>query len=102
MDAEDLVVDDHAERQKIEHVGKVVPNVGVAVFSGAFCIEAVRLGHASRFMIPSYQMDAVGVSQFQTHKKRNRLNAEHASIDVIACLGLPVSICSWVSGLDGS
>lgn len=33
MNAEDLVIDDHTEGQKIEHIGKVVPNTRVAVFT---------------------------------------------------------------------
>ena len=33
MHAKDLVVDDDRERQEIEHVGEVVPDVGVAVLA---------------------------------------------------------------------
>ena len=64
MDAEYLVVDDHAEGQKVKHVGKVVPDVGVAVLARALGVEAVRLRHASRLVVSSDQSDAVGVSQF--------------------------------------
>lgn len=64
VDAKDLVVDDDAERQKVKHVGKVVPDAGVAVLAGTFRVEAVRLRHAARLVVPADQMDSVGVSQF--------------------------------------
>jgi hypothetical protein len=47
VDAEDLVVDDHAECQKVKHIGEVMPDVGVAVLARAFRVKAVRLRHAS-------------------------------------------------------
>ena len=62
MDAEYLVVDDDAEGEIVEHIGKVVPYIGVAVFAGALGVEAVGLRHAAGLVISSYQMDAAGVS----------------------------------------
>lgn len=47
VDAKDLVVDDYTESQEVEHVGEIMPDVGVAVFSGALCVKAVGLGDAS-------------------------------------------------------
>ena len=53
MDAEYLIVDDHAEREKIEHVCKVVPDIGIAVLTCAFRVKAVGLSNTSRFVIAS-------------------------------------------------
>ncbi len=47
MHAEDLVVDDHTQGQKIEHVGKVVPDIGVSIFPCTLSIKTVGLGNAS-------------------------------------------------------
>ena len=47
MYTKDLVVDDHAQCEKIEHVRKIMPNIGVAVFSCALSVKAVRLRDAS-------------------------------------------------------
>ena len=33
MDAENLVVDDNTQREKVEHVCKVVPHIGIPIFS---------------------------------------------------------------------
>lgn len=41
MHAKNLVVDDYTQRQEVEHVREMVPHVGIAVFSGALCVEAV-------------------------------------------------------------
>ena len=62
MHAEDLVVDHDAQGEEVEHVGKIVPDVGIAVFSGTLGVEPVRLGHAAGFMVSTDEMDALGVS----------------------------------------
>jgi hypothetical protein len=41
MHAEYLVVDDHAQREEVKHVGEVVPDIGIAILAGAFRIEAI-------------------------------------------------------------
>ena len=51
MHAEDLVVDDNAEREEVEHVGEIVPDIGVAVLARAFGVETIGLGHAARFVV---------------------------------------------------
>lgn len=33
MDAEDLVIDDHAQGKEIEHVGKIVPDISIAILA---------------------------------------------------------------------
>lgn len=86
MHAEDLVVDHNAESEEVKHVGEIVPDVGVAIFARAFGVEAIGLGDATRFVVVADEVDAVGVSEFQTYKKGNRFNTEEASIDVIACI----------------
>jgi len=60
--AEDLVVDHDAQGEEVEHVGEVVPDIGVAVFSCTLSIEPVRLGNAAGFMVPTDKMDTLGVS----------------------------------------
>ena len=49
--AEDLVVDDDGQGEEVEHVGEVVPDVGVAVFAVAFGVEAVGLRYASGLVV---------------------------------------------------
>lgn len=67
MDAKNVIVDDDAQGQEVEHVGKVMPDVGVAVFSRALCVKAVGLCDATGFVVPSNQVNAIGVSKFQAN-----------------------------------
>ena len=62
MYAKDLVVDYNAQGEEIEHVGEVVPNVRIAVFSSAFCVKAVGLSNSARLVIASNEVHALGVS----------------------------------------
>lgn len=57
VDAKDLVVDDDAEGQVVKHVSEVVPDVCVAVLAAAFCVEAVGLGDAARFVVAADEVD---------------------------------------------
>ena len=41
MESENLIIDDGRQRQKVEQIGVVAPDVGVAIFSEAFVIETV-------------------------------------------------------------
>lgn len=60
--AEYLVVDHNAQCEEIEHVGEIVPDVGVAVFPSTLGIEPIRLGHAAGLMISADKVHALGVS----------------------------------------
>jgi hypothetical protein len=62
MDAEDLIVDNDAQRQEIKHVSEIMPNVRVTVFAGAFGIEAIGLCYPPRLMVPADQVYSVRVS----------------------------------------
>ena len=83
MDTEYLVVDDDAKCEEVEHVRKVMPHIGVAIFPRAFGVEAVRLRHASGFVVTADQMHAIRVSKLQADKKRDGFNAEHPAIHII-------------------
>ena len=41
MKAENLILDDSSERQVIEELGELLPNVCVAILSQTFIIEAI-------------------------------------------------------------
>lgn len=87
VDTEDLVVDDDGEGEEVEHVGEVVPHVGVTVLAGAFRIEAVRLGYAAGLVVPADEVDAVRVAQLQADEQRYGLDREEAAVDIVACRG---------------
>lgn len=47
VETEDLVLDQGGQGQEVEKVGKVFPNVCIAIFPEAFIIETVDLGDLS-------------------------------------------------------
>ena len=94
VDTKDLVIYDNTQRQEVEHIGKVMPDVGIPIFSRTLGIEAVRLCYTSRFVVASDQVDSVGVSELQADKERDRLDAEQAAVDIVACIGISRGV--WV------
>lgn len=83
MDAEDLVINDDAQCQEVEHVCEVVPDIGVSIFTRTLGIEPVRLCYAPRFMVTSYKVHTRGISQFETDEKGYGFDAEEATIDIV-------------------
>ena len=61
-----------------------MPNVGVAVFATAFCVEAVGLRDASRFVVAPDQVHAVRVSQFEAYEERDGFDRKEAAVDIVA------------------
>ena len=101
MYTEDLIINDNAQGEEIEHIRKVVPDIGVPIFSRTFRIKAIRLRNSSRFMVPSYQMHAVWVSKLETNKKGNRFDAEHAPVYIVAYLSQKLARCQVSGGVKG-
>ena len=69
VNTEDLVVDDTAQGEIVEHVGEVMPDCGVAVFPRAFGVEAVRLGDTARLVVATNEVDSVWVAQLQADQE---------------------------------
>lgn len=112
MNAEYPVVDDDREGEKVKHIGKVLPHGRAAVFPHAFRVESVRLTdreanqgsvflgvriprapctskgtdlcHCATLVVPSDELDAVRIPQFEAGQERDGLDAEQPSVDVVA------------------
>lgn len=84
VDAEDVVVDDDAEGEEVEHVCEVVPHTRIPVFATALRVESVALRHAPAFVVPADQVHSRGVSQFQADEEGDGLNREETAVDVVA------------------
>lgn len=59
MKAEDLLFNDCSQREVVEQVSEVFPDVNVAVFAQAFIVETVDLCYLTRFMISSEYGDSI-------------------------------------------
>lgn len=62
VQTEDLTVDERRQWQVVEKVGKVFPNVGVAVLSQALVVKAVDLCDLPRLVITSQNCDSFTVA----------------------------------------
>lgn len=86
METEDLVVNESGEREVIEEVGEVFPNVRVTVFAQAFIVEAVDLGNLTGFVVSSEDGYTLWVADLESDKESHRFDRVIASIYVVACL----------------
>jgi hypothetical protein len=85
VETEDLVVDESGEREVVEEVCKVLPNVGVAVLAQALVVEAVDLCDLAGLVIASEDGDAPGVSDFEGNEQSYGLDRVVSSINVVTC-----------------
>lgn len=84
VDAEDVVVDDDAEGEEVEHVCEVVPHTRIPVLATTLRVESVALRHAPAFVVPTDQVHSRGVSQFQADEEGYGFNGEETAVDVVA------------------
>ena len=63
----------------------MVPDVGGAVFTLAFCVKAVRLGHTASFVVSTYQRYAAGVAELEADEQGDGFDAEKSAIDIVTC-----------------
>jgi hypothetical protein len=69
-----------------------MPNVGIAIFPTAFCIEAVGLCDSTRFMIAADKMNTLRISKLQADEKRYCFDTEQTAIHVVAYISsVPIS-----------
>ncbi len=83
VNAEDLVINDDAQSQKVKHVCKIMPYIGVSVFPTALGVKTVRLRDASRLVVSANEMYTVRVPQFEAYEQRYCLYTEHAAVDIV-------------------
>jgi hypothetical protein len=84
MKAEDLVIDEGGEREVVEEVCKVLPDVGVAVFAKTLVVESVNLGDLTRLVVSSENGDALGIADFEGNKEGDGLYGVVSAINVIS------------------
>ena len=84
VEAEDGVVDRRGQRQVVEEVREVLPDVGVAVLAQALVVEAVDLRDLPRLVVAAQDSHAVAVPHLERDEQRRRLDRVVAAVDVVA------------------
>ena len=83
MEAEDLVVDERGEREVVEQIGEVFPDVCIAVFSEALIVETIDLRDLAGLVVSSEDGDALGVADFESDEKGYGLDGVVTSVDIV-------------------
>ena len=85
VQTEDLVVNQGGEREVVEEVCEVFPDIGVAVLAEALVVEAVYLSDLAGFVVTAKNGDALGVSDLERDQEGHSLDREIATVNVVAC-----------------
>ena len=84
MHAEDRVINDGSQREVVENISAVPPDVEGTVFSEALVIEAVNLSDLSAFVVSPYECNHIGISDFVGEEKQKSFHAIEPSVHEIS------------------
>lgn len=92
-----MVLNDGCQRQVIEQVGEVLPDVGIAILAEALIIEAVDLGDLPTLVVASENRDSVLEAHLEAHEQRHGL---HAVVSTIYVVSHEEIVCVWRATSD--
>jgi hypothetical protein len=84
VQTEDLVVDECGQREVVEKICEVLPDIGVAVLAEALVVEAVDLSNLPGLVVTSENRDALRVANLESYEEGNGLDRVVASVDIVA------------------
>jgi len=67
VEAENLILNEGCEGEEIEEVRKILPDIGVAVFSQTLIVESIDLCDLARLVISTKNGDSLRVSNFEAN-----------------------------------
>lgn len=84
VQAEDLVVNEGGQGQVVEEVREELPHVRIAILAQALIVEAVHLRNLPTLVVAAQDGDALGIADLERDEKRDSLDGEVSTIDVVA------------------
>lgn len=86
VETEDLVIDEGSEREVVEQICEILPNVGIAIFSEAFVVEAIDLSDLAGFVITTENRNSLWVSNLEGNEEGDGFYRVITSINIVACI----------------
>lgn len=68
-----MVLDESGKGEVVEEVGKVLPDIGVAILAQAFVVEAVDLGDLAGFVVATKNGDALRIADLEGDEQSHSL-----------------------------
>lgn len=87
-----LVVNEGSQGKVVEQVGKVFPDVCIAVLAQAFIVESVHLGNLARLVVATKDGDSIAKAHLEGDEQRHRLHRVVPSIDIVTHEQV---VCVW-------
>jgi hypothetical protein len=84
MKTKDLVFNNCGQRQQVEQVGKVFPDIGVSVLPQALVIKTINLSDLPGFVISSQNGNSVGESNFKRNQKSHCFHRIVPSVYIVS------------------
>jgi hypothetical protein len=83
MKAEDLAIDQGCEREVVEEIGEVFPDIGIPIFAEALVIEAIDLSDLTGFMVTTQNGNALWVADLKGDKESDGFNGIVTAINIV-------------------
>lgn len=84
MQTEYFAFNNSSEREQVEKVSEVFPNIGVPVFPETLVVESVDLSDLSALVVASEDGHSVLESDFETHEQSDCLHRVVASVHIVS------------------
>lgn len=83
VQTEDLTVNEGSQRQVIEQIREILPDICVSVFSKTFIVESVDLGDLTGLVVAAQYRNTLAVTNLEGHEESDGLDGVVASVNVV-------------------
>ena len=84
MQAENFLFNDSSEREVVEEICEVFPDISVSVLPQALIVETVDLGDLTGLVISTEYSDSILVADLKTHQEGDSLDGVVPTINIIS------------------
>jgi hypothetical protein len=88
MKAKDLIFDQGREGEVVEEIGKILPNVCIAVLAQAFVVEAVDLSNLTRLVVTAKDGYSLRIANLESYKQGDGFDRKVATVNIVALMAV--------------